>query len=171
MTNFEPAPQPDLNEPVVPELIDETPCLGVAQAKDEFVAPSVHWRYIFLSALVILIAFSLRVPGEEKVYLPFFEDTAIPGSCFSRETLGVDCPGCGLTRCFICMAHFDFVRAWHFNPVGVFCFLFVVVHIPYRGIQLRRHYQGKEPLRLGIASWILYFFLIALLTQWIVRSF
>ncbi len=114
------------------------PCLAVVEPHNKEFNAAVHWRYLMSCAGVILLAFSLRVPGEEKVYLPFFEDVALPGSCFSREVLGVECLGCGLTRCFVCMAHLDVARAWHFNALGVFLFLFVAGQIPYRIVRLAR---------------------------------
>lgn len=43
--------------------------------------------------------------------------TGITIPCFFKETLGTECPGCGLTRMFTCMLCLDFVSAFHYNPV------------------------------------------------------
>lgn len=53
--------------------------------------------------------------------------------CFYYETLGLKCPGCGLTRMFVSMIKLDFASAFNYNPVmfvmffvwnliGVLCF-------------------------------------------------
>ena len=38
--------------------------------------------------------------------------------CLTRATLGVPCPGCGLTRSVSCTARGMFAQAWHYNPFG-----------------------------------------------------
>ena len=38
--------------------------------------------------------------------------------CTFRQTTGVPCPGCGLTRVADRVAHFNFIGALHANPLG-----------------------------------------------------
>jgi len=43
--------------------------------------------------------------------------------CTFRETTGVPCPGCGLTRVADRVAHFNLLGALHANPLGTFAAL------------------------------------------------
>ena len=42
-----------------------------------------------------------------------------PTLCLIKNLTGHDCPGCGLTRAFPSVAHFEFRRAWQFNRLVV----------------------------------------------------
>jgi hypothetical protein len=66
-------------------------------------------------------------PGRE-VFLPGVG--TIPETCTLHARLGIDCPGCGLTRSFIHLAHGDLRAAWSLNPVGLLMFAFVAAQIP-----------------------------------------
>ena len=106
----------------------------------------LHWILLGMSAAVIMAACLLKVRGEEQVVLPLV-DVPLPGTCSFKNFFGYDCPGCGLTRCFVSLGHRDLRRAWGFNPVGVFLFAVVAFQIPYRLIQLWRLRRGCQPIR------------------------
>jgi len=163
----------DLN-PADSQLESEQPTLGeVALLPADFASLDIraHWVFLCLSLLVLLLSIILRVPGEEQVYLPFLREVSLPGLCFSREWLGVPCPGCGLTRSFICLGHGQLARAWHFNPAGVLMFGLVVCQVPYRSAQILRHYRGKPSLEIRNSLWIVYLIVGVLITQWVVKLF
>ena len=42
----------------------------------------------------------------------------IPPLCAFRNTTGLPCPGCGMTRAFIHVTHLDFPAAFHVSPLG-----------------------------------------------------
>jgi len=130
-----------------------------------------HWIFLGLSLLVVSLSMVLRVPGEERVYLPFLRDVPLPGLCFSREWLGVPCPGCGLTRSFISLGHGQLSRAWHFNPAGVLLFGLVVCQVPYRSLQIWRYYRGKQYLETKHLTWLVVLIVGLLITQWVVKLF
>jgi len=39
--------------------------------------------------------------------------------CLVRNLIGVDCPGCGMTRALSAMAHGDIVSAFHYNSLVI----------------------------------------------------
>ncbi len=127
--------------------------------------------FLILSALILAASFFLRLPQDGKIYLPFVEGVAVPGLCHSRELLGIPCPGCGLTRCFVSLAHGQLVRAWQFNPAGILLFAFLVFQIPYRVVQLCQIHAGRRPWYLGNMNWFGYLVLAILLAQWTFRVF
>lgn len=57
-------------------------------------------------------------------YLIWYMTTGIGIPCFYRETLGILCPGCGITRMFANMARFEFKEAFYCNPL-MFVMFFV----------------------------------------------
>jgi len=124
---------------------------------------------LVLSASVLLASSALRIRSREEVLLPIL-DWPFPGACAFKQFSGVECPGCGLTRCFISMAHGELRQAWRYNSVGVCLFALVLIQLPYRALQIGR-------LRLGLSEWclgrlsalVLVGIVLALLGQWVVR--
>ena len=127
---------------------------------------SLHWVLLILSSVILGLSFALSVPGEKQVVLPIVK-VPLPGLCVSREYLGLPCPGCGMTRCFISLAHGEFGRALRFNPAGLLLFGFFVFQVPYRFAQLWRQRTGKQPFHIGRANWFVYVFLAVMFLQWI----
>ena len=37
--------------------------------------------------------------------------------CFVKVLLGIPCPGCGMTRAYIRVSHFDFAGAFQYHPM------------------------------------------------------
>lgn len=128
----------------------------------------VHWILLALSLTIVALSFVLSVPGNERVVLPLI-NVPLPGLCYTREIFGIPCPGCGLTRCFISLAHGEFSRALRFHPAGVLLFAFVVCQIPYRLTQIWRVGRGQQPIHMGDITWPIYIFLGIMILQWVVK--
>ncbi len=128
-----------------------------------------HWFLLIASSLVILASFLLQVRATQRVVLPGF-DRPLPGICAFRRMTGQPCPGCGLTRSFVSIAHGDLLAAWYFNPAGPLIFLVVAAQIPYRAIQLWRLRRGRPPWQVtSFAYYLVWIMVAALLGQWILR--
>lgn len=127
-----------------------------------------HSVFLGLSLFVLITATLLRVPNDTQVSIPWINFT-LPELCFWRVAFGIECAGCGLTRCFISMAHAQPQRAWQFHPAGTFLFAAVLFQLPYRLVQLRRIGLGKPELRLRILPYLGWGLALALLVQWIWR--
>lgn len=131
---------------------------------------TMHWVMFAMSLAVIVIAVFLSVRGEKQVVTPII-GFALPELCTFKRTVGMDCPGCGMTRCFISLAHGDIVSAWRFNPAGILLFGMLAFQIPYRVIQLWRVRAGRPELYLqSLGQWTLIAFGVLLLAQWIFAS-
>ena len=141
----------------------------VEQPYSERPDTTLHWVFLGISSVVVALALLLQVRGEEQVIVPGV-GIPLPGTCTFKQYVGADCPGCGLTRCFVSMAHGRVKRAWHFSPVGIIFFAVVASQIPFRTIQLWRLNRGRGELSLGWWGYsALVLVLIALLVQWGVR--
>lgn len=87
-----------------------------------------------ISALVLIIA-AVSQPGTEVVHL---FGHVIPGMCVFRATFGIPCPGCGMTRSFVFLAHGDLREAFSMNVFGPAMFVLTAAQIPYRALRIRR---------------------------------
>lgn len=131
---------------------------------------SHHWVFLGLSVFVLTAAAVLRLQGDERVVVPML-GLPLPDTCYFRRLFGIGCPGCGLTRCFICLSHGDFSRAWQFNPGGYLCFAIVAFQLPYRILQIWRagmHVHEWRPVRFSASVGGL--LIAVLILQWVCRQ-
>ena len=77
----------------------------VAGSDDHWIR--LRWKYhvfvLAFSAVVLTISLVMNVGEQNHVTLPVVGK--LPGICAWKRAFNVDCPGCGLTRCFVSMAH------------------------------------------------------------------
>lgn len=130
-----------------------------------------HGLLLALCLVVLGLACTLSVRGGEQVLLPL-RGIALPELCTSKRFWGLACPGCGLTRSFISLAHGDLRQAWSYNPAGIWLFAIMLFQVPYRLLQLQRIYTARPELSLGwITSLSLIVLVLGLLGQWVLRYF
>ena len=98
-----------------------------------------HTVMLAMSAGILGLAAAMHTT-EAWVYLFGYK---IPILCGFRQLTGYPCPGCGMTRSFVFLAHGHVLEAFKLNPMGPFLFLFFLVQPPYRLVRLvqgaRRH--------------------------------
>lgn len=96
-----------------------------------------HGCMLGLSLAVIAAALLLQVREDQRVEFQFAPGRPLPELCMTKLRLGIDCPGCGLTRCFVHALHGDFSRAAAVNPAALLLVLLTVAQVPYRLWSLR----------------------------------
>ena len=124
-----------------------------------------HRAMLALSAGVLIAAFLLRINDGGRVGAPWLPFESLPPMCGSRALLGIECPGCGLTRSFVALASGDFAESFRFHRLGWLMFLATASQIPYRTVRLRQLRRGD----LGERRWPKWFgslLIAALLTNW-----
>ncbi len=97
-----------------------------------------HIWILLLCVAAIIGAFALAPTSEDSLVLPLgFAGVKVqlPETCASRRILGVSCPGCGLTRSFVFMAHGEWRRAAKANAMGPILFFLCWLQIPYRVVR------------------------------------
>ena len=117
-----------------------TPPEPVLWFKDEPLSPTLrrtHQTMLAISVAVLLLSALLVIRSDQKVALWCLPNWPAPETCMSRTALGIPCPGCGLTRSFISLAHGEFARSWNYNHMGGVLALLTFAQIPYRLWALR----------------------------------
>ena len=155
------------------EDIDDAEIASSVEVVEEDGRPdtSLHWSMFLSASCVLVLAAVLQVRGPETVVIPIV-DLPLPGTCTYKKYVGMECPGCGLTRCFISLAHCRPVAAWYFNPAGILFFAIVAGQIPFRRLQIWRIRRGMSEIRVGrVAHYLMGFLIVALLSQWLIRAF
>ena len=121
-----------------------------------------HLLLLCMALAILVAAFCCRIePGGIVFFrLPVIGvDIPLVDGCLSRRMLGVSCPGCGLTRSFVAVAHGQFRLAVEYNAVGPALFILCMLQIPYRIWAYFREDRVKGRLkwvhdRLGAIIWV-----------------
>ena len=99
--------------------------------------PELVFRVLVLlmATAAISMSFVMTVEDGQAVYLPFATGP-MPEMCGVRSVLGVDCPGCGMSRAFISISHLEIGKALALNSASLFVYLFVAIQIPWHAMQI-----------------------------------
>ncbi len=126
-----------------------------------------HWVLLIVALVVVVAAFSLQVNDDgDRVALRNVPEVMVPPTCVSRSYLGVPCPGCGLTRSFIYLAHGDPLASLQSNRVGWLIAAAVLAQVPYRLHALYRP-PRKRPWLAFVSRWFPHVLLVALVGNWL----
>lgn len=92
----------------------------------------IQWTALiwFFGPALILLAAACLVTGQDgEVRLPLF-DVQLPETCALKARFGIACPGCGLTRSFVYLAHGELMQAYQIHSLGLLVFAYVVGQLP-----------------------------------------
>ncbi|MEZ6056852.1 MAG: DUF2752 domain-containing protein [Planctomycetaceae bacterium] len=129
---------------------------------------TLHWTMLGLATLVLVMAASLRVRNDQRVEFFFAPGHPLPEACSAKRTLGLDCPGCGLTRSFVYLMQGDLAASRKVHTFGWLMFLVVLVQYPYRYWALR---DPRQPPFGHLLPWTPIMGIVLLLwADWIVRQ-
>lgn len=103
-----------------------------------------HVANLGLCLTVLLAAAVLRIDAADRVVLPGW-NVPLPEVCSLRRATGAKCPGCGLTRSWIRLAHGQLAAAWRYHPAGPLLFGVALVLVPCELAQLARLRRGQPP--------------------------
>jgi hypothetical protein len=125
-----------------------------------------HWEMLALALLTLVAALLLEVRADDRVALAALPSHPLPETCVCRTALGIPCPGCGLTRSFVHLAHGRWVQSWHAHHLGWLLAGALLFQLPYRfaalwwparrllGERFRRSF-GPLLIALLIANWLI----------------
>jgi hypothetical protein len=124
-----------------------------------------HWTVLVMSTLIVTIACSLSVVGTDRVAIAALPGILLPPTCVSWNLFGIRCPGCGLTRSFVYLAHGDWSAAWQMHRLGWLLFAVLLAQFPYRILALCR--PGRPPLGALLPKLVGYLLIGCLLVNWL----
>ena len=88
--------------------------------------------------------------------------------CPFHAITGFYCPGCGITRCIISLLHFDFYRAFRYNPLVFILLPFISAYILYKlYIWL---FEKEDKVTKKLVGYPMYILIIILLIYGILRN-
>ena len=100
------------------------------------------------------------------LYLIWLHGTGIAIPCPFRMVTGRLCPGCGITRMFVCLSRLDFEGAFRANP-----FLFVTLPFLVAQLIYAEYMRGRGRKLPAWDNVVLIGYIIALLVFGVVRNF
>jgi hypothetical protein len=124
-----------------------------------------HWTMLGIACVVIAMSFALEVKSDEQVALGVCPNCPMPSLCLSQSLFHTSCPGCGLTRSFVYLAHGDWESSLRMHRIGWIMALAVVLQIPYRIVSLVR--SGREVLGLALPKAFGNLLIALLIGNWI----
>ena len=120
---------------------------------------------LVISAVVIILTLIFRVREDREVYVGGLEDYPLPPLCMSYALFGVKCPGCGLTRSLIYLAHGDWAGSWRMHRLGILFGAVILVQIPYRLWSLR--HGGRPSFGVWLPTCFGYVLIWLLMANWV----
>lgn len=163
--------EPGDAEVAVPEVVDadviQPPPLRGRRSWRQL-AFTFHGVILAVSIGVLIASFILEV-RDDAIAAPL-DSMPLPGLCTFKRMTGIDCPGCGLTRCFVSISHGELEQAFSYNAAGLLLYIAVVFQLPFRGWQILRLRRGKPELDFNLIGGVyLLATAVILFGQWIVR--
>ncbi len=78
-------------------------------------SPKRFWPSTYFLGALLAASAVLPLPQHNAI-------AAMPSLCAFHNLTGLPCPGCGLTRSWVSMAHGHFAEAWMWHPLGPLMF-------------------------------------------------
>lgn len=105
-----------------------------------------HLPFLALGIAVPVLALLMDVTGEgRRICFRLLPQVALPEVCLTRRTVGIDCPGCGLTRSVIHLVHGRFAASLTTHRLGGLVFSLIVLQVPYRLCRLAGYGRSVTP--------------------------
>ena len=122
---------------------------------------SRHRIMLVAACCVVLLSLVLRVCADQRVEFVLLPGLPMPEMCWSRSLFGCRCPGCGLTRSVVYLAHGDWRASLAMHRLGIIMALSILAQFPYctAGIYWKKDYPLGQRFA-GLFGWTLIFLLL-----------
>lgn len=122
----------------------------------------LHFVLIALG-LVAVVRLMVSVGEHGRV---FVAGLTVPETCFAKIYFGADCPGCGLTRSMVHLAHGRFSDSVKANPGGAMLAVFACLLLARMWFPEASHKRlPSDRILISVVA----AFVVTILVNWIVR--
>lgn len=124
---------------------------------------SYHLTLLGLGLVATVLPFFLAIDAGGRVAAGGLQ---VPGGCLAHDVLHTPCPGCGLTRGFVRLAHGDLEGASKMNRLALAMFLVLALQVPWRlwVLAAKPKLGPREERLLGAVPRLL---VVALVVNWL----
>jgi hypothetical protein len=149
----------------------ETPALQVVVVEETLSSGrrSRHRMMLVVASIAVVLSLLFNVRDDQRVEIRWLPGIPMPEMCWSRSVFGVKCPGCGLTRSIVYLAHGDWRASWKMHRVGFAMALAILAQFPYCIVGLR--YKKDYPLGHRFVSIVAWALIVLLIGNWLYDIF
>ena len=123
---------------------------------------SNHINYLCVMIVLVILPFFLKFENQNISFLGIH----LPSTCMSQKLFKSECPGCGLTRSFVLLAHGHIRNSFQYHRLGLLLYVFFIYQIFYR-IYALCHLQQPLPSKIiKIQNYSAYIIILALFINW-----
>lgn len=112
---------------------------------------------IYISLLIIFVSYYI-INKKTGFYIP----------CIFHEITGLDCPGCGITRCLFHLINLRIDEAFKVNPLVFILLPFIVAYFLYQSYLYI--YNKKDKILVKIPNYVMYTLLFITIVYGIIRN-
>lgn len=114
----------------------------------------IHWNVLLSSIILLLVIPILSMEWVDSV----------PHFCIVKETTGIPCPGCGVTRSLSSLGSMEIYKSLSFNPNGILIAFVFLLQVPLRIIALvRKEYSS---VIISLSKWLNVGVILSLFIYW-----
>ncbi len=100
------------------------------------IAVEILLRLAAIGAILGAVALAVVLPYSPGDRLLSIGGQTLPTLCLSRSVLGISCPGCGLTRSWVALAHGDIDGSLRDHPLGALVMAYLLLQAARQGMVL-----------------------------------
>ena len=112
---------------------------------------------IYIGLLLIFVSYYI-INKKTGFYIP----------CIFHEITGLDCPGCGITRCLFHLINLRIGEAFKVNPLVFILLPFIVAYFLYQSYLYI--YNKKDKILVKIPNYVMYTLLFITIVYGIIRN-
>jgi len=138
----------------------------LAPAKSLTSDRATHAVFLAISLLMVTVPFFLTHSTDAEARVSLGGRT-LPPICIARMC-GGSCPGCGLTRSFVYLAHGEMRASFKWHRLGGLLYIYFLYQIVFRGYLLARPAATQESWAVHLQHWAACSVVLLLLLNWLV---
>ena len=138
---------------------------GPSSSSDDEAGTAAGHLVVLIVCAGIFLSAALLTPSTGNLKIG---PVTLPGLCVLRNTTGVPCPGCGLTRSVVAAVHGDWNVSFAYHRMGPLIVGFLILQLLYRLAWMGLPLFRAQINRVGrLFDWALIPLMVLLFLNWI----